>query len=66
MIGGTVAWLVERFTLMDMEPRWPATLTLMCVGTVLVLTLLSLPVVLLASNNVEPPIPPARVHDSSG
>lgn len=64
-VAGTVYWLLDEFTLADQITRWPAQAMGACIGTTLVLTTLALPIVLIASDNEEPPVPEARVHDSS-
>jgi hypothetical protein len=60
-ICGGVGWLVERFTLADQLPRWPAHAMIACVGCAVVLTTIALPVVLIASANDRPEVPPARI-----
>ena len=65
-VGGTVYWLLDQFTLADQIARWPAEAMWACIGTTLVVTTLVLPIVLIVSDNESPPVPEARVHDSSG
>jgi hypothetical protein len=65
-VASTVYWMIDQFTLVSEDARWPAHAMAACIGTTLVLTTLALPLILIASDNEEPAIPPARIHDSSG
>jgi hypothetical protein len=58
--GGGIAWFVESFTLSSVVPLWPAHVTMVCVGSALVLVTFVLPVILVVSKS-EAPAPEARV-----
>jgi hypothetical protein len=59
-IFGGMFWVAESFTLSWQTPQWPAHITASCVGAVIVLVVVVLPVVRIASRTVATTLPPAR------